>query len=159
MKQAKTLLAMACVLLAGTVLGEDNSVQQQEKDERRLRNIIHEQGFEQVISASVYDPRELPRSGLVPGEHIALLQDAIKLKNAFKLIAWGLCVSPRSEKDGTVLVIESVQKQHRANGHFIVEATYRPVKKPSLHPDSEVWPYALFVVKGWPDEIVCREAQ
>ena len=159
MTQTKRLLAMACVLLTGTVLGEDNAVQQEEKDEHRLRDLIHEQGFEQLLSASVYEPSQLPRSGLLPDDHIALLQAAIPLKNAFKFITWGLCVSPRSEKDGTVLVIESVQPRRGENGRFAITATYRREMKPSSHPDSEVWPYALFVVKGWRVEIICREAR
>lgn len=156
MGQAKKLLTLGCTLFAGTALGGDNYAQYLQ--EHQLRSAAQEQGFEQLISSSVSEPGQLPRSGVLnDGGYLTLLQHGLQPRNAFKFMTWTLCVAPQQAKDGTVLVIDSVQiPREKEPGPVVV--TYRSVMTPGSHTTSQIWPYSLFVLRGWHDEVVCREA-
>lgn len=156
MKQAKRLLMIAGSLLSGTALGGDNYAQYLQ--EHQLRSAAQEQGFEQLISSSVSAPGQLPRSGVLnDGGYLTLLQHGLQPRNAFKFMTWALCVAPQQAKDGTVLVIDSVQiPREKEPGPVVL--TYASVMTPGTHTTNQVWPYALVVLRGWHDEVVCREA-
>lgn len=156
--QAMKRLLLACVLFAGTAFGQDNAAREL-IEVRQLREAIHKQDFEQLLAASVRDPSQLPKSGTLEGASVTFLHDALKPKNAFKFATWVLCVAPTSHEDGTVLVIDSVQTLASDKGPRTVEVRYRPMKASGQHTTNKVWPYAVLVVKGVPDEVVCRPAQ
>lgn len=147
MKAMKKLM-LACTLFAGTAFGQDNKEAPQKQD------------FTQLISASVYEPGHLPRSGTLEAGYVTLLQDALRFRPHFKMATWALCMAPTSYEDGTVLSIDSVQTLPRDDkGPRVVEVRYRPVKTAGNHATHKVWPYAVLMVKGLADEVVCRPAQ
>ncbi|WPB75321.1 hypothetical protein KYC5002_40795 [Archangium violaceum] len=156
MKNPRKPLTLACALFAGTAFGGDNYARYLQ--EHQLRSAAGEQGFEQLISSSASEPDQLPRSGVLnDGGYLTLMQHGLQPRNAFKFMTWALCVAPQQAKDGTVLVIESVQVPPGTDSAPVV-VTYRSVMTPGSHTTSQVSPYALFVLRGWHDKVVCREA-
>ncbi|WP_143075971.1 hypothetical protein [Stigmatella erecta] len=126
-------------------------------EEHILRNTIHAQGFEQVIASSVSRLDQLPRSGLLESEYLTFLSDSIRMRNAFKLVTWALCVSPQSEAGGNVLIVDSIRGLPGEKRPATVEVLYRSVRKTASPPSATpVWPYAVVVLRGWHEKIVCR---
>ena len=144
--QAMKQLMLACTLFAGTAFGQDNKEPTQ-------------RDFTQVVSSSVHEPNQLPRSGTLESGYGIVLTDALKLRLPYKMATWALCVAPTSYEDGTVLLIDSVQMRPHDKGPRVVEVRYRAVKTSGQHTNHKVWPYAALVVKGLADEVVCRPAQ
>jgi len=133
--QAMKWVAIACSLFVGTAFGQENAVREL-IEVRQLREAIHAQGFEQLLAASVSDPKQLPKSGKLEGEYLTLLTHALKPKNAFKMVTWVLCVAPQSHEDGTVLIVDSVEERPRDKGPRAVEVRYRPVKTSGQHTEN-----------------------
>ena len=151
--QAMKLWTVACVLLAGSAIGHD-AVTRELVDDRLLRTAIGERRFEQVLASHVLSTDELPPSGPLEGPYLTLLSQSIQPKNAFKLATWVLCVAPQPEADGTVLIIDSVRPPQKKGERF--EVIYRTMKTAGGHTTRQVWPYAVLIVYGLPDEVVCR---
>jgi hypothetical protein len=156
MKALKKLM-LACTLLAGTAFGQDNAVRERVEEKQR-REAPPQRDFTQLVSSSVFDLDQLPRSGTLESGYGILLSDALKLRLPYKMATWALCVAPQSAEDGTVLLVDSVQMRPHDKGP-VVEVRYRAVKTSGQHTNHKVWPYAVLVVKGLADEVVCRPAQ
>lgn len=146
MKAMKKLM-LACTLFAGTAFGQDNKEAALQRD------------FTQLVSASVYEPNQLPRSGTLESGYGILLTDALKLRLPYKMATWALCVAPTSHEGGTVLLVDSVQMLPRDKGPHVIEVRYRAVKSLGQHTNHKVWPYAVLVVRTLADEVVCLPAQ
>lgn len=67
-------------------------------------------------------------------------------------------MAPKPDEDGTVLIVDSVQRLPRDKGPSTVEVRYRREKTPGQHTTRQVWPYAVLILRGWQDEVVCRPA-
>lgn len=146
MKPLKKLM-LACTLFAGTAFGQDTKEAPQKQD------------FTQLISASAYEPGQLPKSGALEAGYVTLLRDVLKPPTPFKMATWAICVAPTSHEDGTVLIIDSVQTLPQGKGPRVIEVRYRPVKTAGNHTTHKVWPYAVLMVKGLAEKVVCRPAQ
>jgi hypothetical protein len=157
MKAMKKLM-LACTLFAGAAFGQDNAVRERVEEKQR-QEAPQQRDFTQVAASSVFDPSQLPRSGTLEPGYGILLTDALKLRLPYKMATWALCVAPTSHEDGTMLVIDSVQKRPGDKGLRVVEVRYRAVKSPGPHTNHKVWPYVALVIKGLADEVVCRPAQ
>jgi hypothetical protein len=159
MMQAMRWLTAVGVLFAGGASAKDRPVREQ-IEEHILRNVIHEQDFEQVIASSVSTPEQLPRGGVLQSEYLTFLSDSIETRNAFKLSTWVLCVSPKSEPGGEVLIIDSLRRLPSEKGPASVEVLYRSVRKASSPPAAtQVWPYAVLILRGWHENVVCRSVE
>ncbi|MCY1077066.1 hypothetical protein [Archangium lansingense] len=157
MRAMKLLLAIASVLFGGTAFGGNNAAREL-IEEKLIRNSIHEQGFEQVLASNVSQVDQLPPSGKLESNYITLLSHALEPKNAVKFGTWVLCVAPETDKDGTVLMVSSVRTIPRDKGPSTIEILYRRETLAGQHTTSQVWPYAVVLVKGWHDQIICRSA-
>jgi len=147
--QAMKPLAIASVLFAGTASGQNKGP---------IREVNREQGYEQLLAASALSAEQLPPSGKLESNDVTLLAQALEPKNNFKFVTWVLCVAPKPDEDGTVLIVDSVQRHARDKGPSTVEVRYRRVKTPGRHTTNQVWPYAVLILRGWQDEVVCRPA-
>jgi hypothetical protein len=157
--QAMRWLTAVGVVFAGGASAKDRPVREQ-IEEHILRNTIHEQGFEQVIASSVSSPEQLPRGGVLQSEYLTFLSDSIEMRNAFKLSTWVLCVSPKSEPGGEVLIVDSLRRLPKEKGPATVEVLYRSVGKASFPSSTtQVWPYAVLILRGWHENVVCRPVE
>ncbi len=152
--RAMKWIAIGCMLFGGRAFGHDDTTREFVND-WLLRTAMDERGFEQVLASHVSDTNRLPPSGPLDGGYLTLLSHATKPKNAFKLATWALCVSPKPAADGTVLIVTSVQHPQE-NGPPHLEIRYRTMVTPGEHTPHTVWPYAVVIVHGWHDTIVCR---
>ncbi len=155
--RAMKLLAITSVLFAGTAFGGNNAAREM-IEEQLIRNAIHEKGFEQLLAANVSHAEQLPPSGKLESNYVTLLAHALEPKNAFKSGTWVLCVAPETAADGTVLRVDSVRILPHDQGPSTLEVLYRRVTLAGQHTTSQVWPYAVLFVRGWPDKIICRSA-
>lgn len=155
--QAIKLLAITSMLVAGTASAQNNATRDR-IEERLIRGALQEQGFEQLLAANVPETQHLPPSGRLDGTYVTLLRQALEPKNAFKLGTWALCVAPKSDEDGTVLIVDSVQTLARDKGPRTIEVRYHRETTPGQHTTNQVWPYAVLFVKGLYDEVICRPA-
>ena len=151
-------LAVMCVLFTGTAFGQDAATRELVED-RILRNVAGERGFEQVIASNAFTREVLPPAGVLTSEYVTLLADALRPKNAFKVVTWTLCVSPQPEADGTVLVIDSVQTVFPGRSHGRAEVRYRTLRSSGSHTTQQTWPYAVLILRGMYAEVVCRPVE
>ena len=146
-------VGLTCVLLGASTRAAGPNMRASFKTD------FGEHRFEQIIAASVDDLDYIPPEGKLKGPYVPLLVEAARPKNNFKFSTWLLCVSPTSEENGTVLLIDSVQRipKPEKNGPDLI-VYYRRVKAPGTHSMRQVWPYAVLVAYGWPEKISCQAA-
>ncbi|MBM7113480.1 hypothetical protein [Archangium primigenium] len=117
------------------------------------------QGFEQLMASHVAHRDGVPAEGTLDKAFIALLADALRPPERFKVADWVLCVSPTREEDGTVLLVDSVQHvpeaEQRARGADLI-VHYRRVKAPGEHTTRRVWPYAVLRTRGLHGKVLCQ---
>ena len=144
-------MGLTCLLLGANAGAEGPDMRASFKTD------IREQRFEQIIAASIDDKDYLPAEGRLQDRYLPLLDEAARPKNNFKFVSWLLCVSPTTEENGTVLIIDSVQRipEPEKNGPELI-VYYRRAKAPGIHARRPVWPYAVLVAYGWPEKISCR---
>ncbi|RKH91470.1 hypothetical protein D7Y21_02550 [Corallococcus sp. AB045] len=142
-------MGLVCLLLGASASATEPDIRARFKTDYRA------QGFEQISADSAYARDELPAEGALAGPYLRLLGDVTQTRNNFKFASWVLCVSPTSEEDGTVLLIDSVNliKEPEQNGPELI-VSYRRVKTPG-NPKSRGWPYALLIVRGWHEKVRC----
>ncbi|GMU03773.1 hypothetical protein [Corallococcus caeni] len=144
------VVGLTCLLL-GASAGATPDMRESFKTDYR------EQRFEQIIAASASELEHIPAEGILQSPYIRLVSEAARPRNTFKFSSWILCVSSTREEDGTVLLIDSVERipEPKKDGPELI-VYYRRVKAPGTHTKARVWPFAVLIAYGWPEKVSCR---